>query len=414
MEMQKYSIGMGDRFGKQGSAQLQAVQEADRAGVSLAPVWNKSHREHQIVGTNPDAVRAEADAAVQTGGWTKPYYVDADHIGLKNVDGFLAASDFFTLDVADFIGQEVEESRVQDFLSRYGKLAGKLALPGMDKPLEVGQAEMEEAARKFLPGVLEAARIYEHIADKKGADNFVTEVSMDETDRPQTPVEMLFILAALADAKVPAQTVAPKFTGRFNKGVDYVGEVDRFAEEFHQDLCVVAYAVQEFGLPANLKLSVHSGSDKFSLYGPIRKALERHDAGLHLKTAGTTWLEELIGLALASPEGLQMAKDIYGTALSRFDELCGPYAAVIDIDRGQLPEPKDVSGWSGERFANALRHDQNCPDYDPGFRQTLHVAYKVAAEMGEKYLNALDGNAETVGQCVKENLLERHIRPLFL
>ena len=90
-------------------------------------------------------------------------------------------------------------------------------------------------------------------------------------------------------------------------------------------------------MPADLKLSVHSGSDKFSIYGPIRRAIRRTGAGLHIKTAGTTWLEELIGLAAAGGDGLEMAKEIYRTALGRSDELCGPYAAVIDIDPAQLP-----------------------------------------------------------------------------
>ena len=160
---------------------------------------------------------------------------------------------------------------------------------------------------------------------------------MDETDSPQTPSELLVILAALADEGIPVQTIAPKFTGRFNKGVDYVGDVAQFEREFNEDLAVVAYAVKQYGLPANLKLSVHSGSDKFSLYAPIRRALARFGAGLHLKTAGTTWLEELIGLAEAGGSGLALAKEIYAEALDHVEELCAPYATVIDIDSQRLP-----------------------------------------------------------------------------
>ena len=100
---------------------------------------------------------------------------------------------------------------------------------------------------------------------------------MDESHAPQTPVELLFILAAIAAEGIPAQTIAPKFTGRFNKGVDYVGDVSQFARELREDVAVIAFAVGEFGLPENLKLSVHSGSDKFSIYGPIREALAEFD-----------------------------------------------------------------------------------------------------------------------------------------
>ncbi len=91
--------------------------------------------------------------------------------------------------------------------------------------------------------------------------------------------------------------------------------------------------------PKNLKLSVHSGSDKFSIYQPIRQAMKKFDAGVHLKTAGTTWLEELIGLAEAGGEGLDLAKEIYAEAYSHREELCAPYAAVIDIDPAKLPTP---------------------------------------------------------------------------
>ena len=120
---------------------------------------------------------------------------------------------------------------------------------------------------------------------------------------------------------MPIQTIAPKFTGRFNKGVDYVGDLAQFEREFNDDLCVIAHAVKQYGLPANLKLSVHSGSDKFSIYPAIRRALAKHGAGVHVKTAGTTWLEEVIGLAEAGGAGLALAKEIYAEALSHMDEL---------------------------------------------------------------------------------------------
>ena len=181
---------------------------------------------------------------------------------------------------------------------------------------------------------------------------------MDETDSPQTPPELLIILAALADEEIPVQTIAPKFTGRFNKGVDYVGDVGQFEKEFNDDLAVIAFAVKQYGLPDTLKLSVHSGSDKFSIYAPIRRALGRFNAGLHLKTAGTTWLEEVIGLAEAGGDGLALAKEIYAGALDHVDELCAPYATVIDIDRKKLPSAATVNGWSAEQFVSALRHDQ--------------------------------------------------------
>ena len=225
---------------------------------------------------------------------------------------------------------------------------------------------------------------------------------------------MLVILAALADEGIPVQTIAPKFAGRFNKGVDYVGDVGRFEREFNEDLAVIAFAVKQYGLPSTLKLSVHSGSDKFSLYGPMRRGLARFNAGLHLKTAGTTWLEEVIGLAEAGGKGLALAKEIYAGALAQADELCAPYAAVIDIDRSKLPSAGEAQGWSAEQFVAALRHDQRNPAFNPHLRQLLHVGYKIAARMGARYLEALDACEASVSRNVTENLYARHIKPLFL
>lgn len=414
MMLEKYSFGTGDRFSHQGKAQLAAVIKAKQQGIDITPVWNKSHREHTIIGTKHADTRKEADDAVKACQWDGSYFVDADHIGLGNVDQFIDSSDFFTLDVADFIGKPADKADVDAFIEKHKQYIGSLSIDGIDEPLEITEEQIREIANKTLLAAQQAGEIYRHIANAKGADNFVTEVSMDETDLPQTPVEMLFILAAIADEKVPAQTIAPKFTGRFNKGVDYVGDVAQFAKEFEEDLAVVAFAVKEFGLPKNLKLSIHSGSDKFSIYGPMKEAMKKFDAGLHIKTAGTTWLEELIGLAMAGGEGLVIAKEIYAEALTRMDELCGPYATVIDIDQAKLPSAQEIKSWDGEQFASALRHDQSCPQFNPNLRQLLHVGYKIAAEMGTRFTDALDKYEETIAANVMENIYERHIKPLFL
>ena len=237
---------------------------------------------------------------------------------------------------------------------------------------------------------------------------------MDETDSPQTPHELLIILAALADEQIPLQTIAPKFTGRFNKGVDYVGDLKQFEKEFNEDLAVIAFAIRQYGLPPSLKLSVHSGSDKFSIYEPMRRALKRFNAGVHIKTAGTTWLEELIGLAEAGGDGLDIAREIYAYAINHVDEFCAPYATVIDIDKQKLPSAAAVNAWSSAQFVAALRHDQKNPGYNPSFRQLLHVSYKVAANMGDRYYAALKKHEAVIARNVTENLLERHMKPLFL
>ena len=414
IELAKYSIGVGDRFAHQAKAQLRACMLADEHGIEVIPVWNKSNREHTIIGSEPVSARAAADEAVKALNWNRPYHLDADHINLGTVDRFIEPCDFYTIDVADWIGKPADKASIDGFVARHPELAGEIKIPGVDRPFRITLEFVAETVGKYLAAVKEAGRIYRHIEEKKGKGRFITEVSMDETDSPQTPVELLIILAAIADEHIPIQTIAPKFTGRFNKGVDYVGDLTKFTEEFSNDIATIAFAVQKYGLPANLKLSVHSGSDKFSLYEPMHRALKKFDAGVHLKTAGTNWLEELIGLAQGGERGLTLAKEVYAEAYAHRDELCVPYASVIDIDPKKLPAPDEVNRWSGDQFASALRHDPKCPAYNSSFRQLLHVGFKVAAKMGKRYTDLLSEMEDRIAPHVIGNLYERHIKPLFL
>ena len=414
LELGKFSFGMGDRFARQAKAQLRACVQAASQGVDIVPVWNKSHREHAIIGSHPASVRAAAEEAVQELAWNRPYHVDADHVRLETVDAFLESSDFFTIDVADSIGKAAAEEDIRAFVDRHAELIGTLEIPHIERRIESGRAGVTGVAVKYLAAIQAAGKVYRHIARAKGEGRFITEVSMDETDNPQTPAQLLIILAAMADEKIPLQTIAPKFAGRFNKGVDYAGDLAQFEREFNEDIAVIAFAVHKCGLPKNLKLSVHSGSDKFSIYKPIRRALARFDAGLHLKTAGTTWLEELIGLAEAGGDGLNLAKEIYGEALDHRAELCAPYGAVIDIDPAKLPGKEQVRRWTADQYVCALRHDQRCKEFNPNFRQLLHVSYKIAARQGDRYLKMLEACEATIARNVTENLYERHLKPLFI
>lgn len=414
MKIEKFSFGMGDRFAHQAKAQLAAVMKAAEQGVEIVPVWNKSNREHVTIGSEPASNPAAAADAVKDLGWSKSHYTDADHINLSTVDRFVDTHDFFTLDVADAIGEAADPAEVEAFVESVSDLIGSLSIPGIEGAVEVSRELVQSTANQYLKAVKLAGEIYRHIVSVKGEGNFVTEVSMDETDSPQTPPELLVILAAIAKEQIPVQTIAPKFTGRFNKGVDYVGDVKQFAKEFEDDLAVIAYVVDKYKLPENLKLSVHSGSDKFSIYQPIREALAKTGAGLHIKTAGTTWLEELIGLAEADGEALDLAKEVYAQAFANSEALCEPYASVIDVDPKQLPSPDEVNGWTASQYVNALRHDPNHPEFNSSFRQLLHVGYKVAAKMGQRYLDMLKKYEESVSRNVTGNLYDRHLKPLFV
>ena len=412
--IERFSFGVGDRFAHQAKAQLRAFEMLAEQGVRVAPVWNKSNREHSFVGSVPQSVFDAAKIAIDEMGWETPWYVDADHIQLQTVDAYLTCSDFFTIDVADSIGKEADAATLDAFMERHPELVGTLAIEGIDEPMVISADDVRSVASKYLLAVKEAGEIYRHIAAAKGEKGFIPEVSMDETDAPQTPPELLVILAALADEGIQLQTIAPKFTGRFNKGVDYVGDLAQFEKEFNDDLAVIAHAVKTYGLPANLKLSVHSGSDKFSLYPIIRRALERTGAGVHLKTAGTTWLEEIIGLAEAGGDGLELAKEIYTYSYEHVEELCAPYASVIDIDRSQLPDVETVKGWTGTQMANAIRHIPDHEEFNANVRQLLHVSFKVAAKAGERYTDLLKKHREIVSAEVTKNIFDRHLKPLFL
>lgn len=409
----KYSIGLGDRFGHQGAAQLKAIISASEKGIEITPVWNKSNREHNTIGTLPGDVRHEADSVTRSAGYKKPYFVDADHINLDTVDRFIESSDFFTIDVASYIGKKADDNEIIEFARGAGKYLGEMTIPGTKLSFRISKTQILEITEKYLYAALKARDIYKKIEISKGKGNFITEVSMDEVAQSQTPVELFFILKMLASVNIPVQTIAPKFSGRFNKGVDYVGDPLLFAKEFEEDLLVISYAIKEFGLPENLKMSIHSGSDKFAIYPYVGSIIKKYDRGIHLKTAGTTWLEEVIGLAESGGEALEFVKAIYKGSYEKIDELCAPYADVIDIRSASLPSIEEVSGWNSKKFSAALKNIPGNPEYNPDMRQLIHVAYKLAALKMKEYFRLLESNELIVSKCVYENIYNRHLCRLF-
>ncbi|MFX1327022.1 MAG: tagaturonate epimerase family protein [Promethearchaeota archaeon] len=414
MKLQKYSIGTGDRFGCQGKAQLKAVIEAQKEGLDIAIVWNKSHREHLITKTTPSDVLYEAQNAVDELKWNGNYYIDADHISLSNVDSYIDSCNFFTLDLAEFIGKKGSDVDINSFIEKHKKYTEKTFFPSYKKFFKISKDQLKIIAENYLLAIKEAGKIYRKIKKKKSNENFLIEISMDESKEPQTPTEIFFILAAIADEKIPINTFAPKFCGNFYKGVDFEGNIKQFTKEFEILQVIIQFAKQQFSLGDSLKLSIHSGSDKFSLYKIINKIMKKYNTGVHLKTSGTTWLEELIGLTMSGDEGLTISKEIYNKAYNRFDEVCRPYISVINIDKTKLPNPKIVDNWNTKQFVRVLNHDISCKDYNPNFRQLLHVSYKIAAEMGSRYINAVKKCEEFINPKVIENLYKRHIKKLFL
>jgi hypothetical protein len=408
-----FSLGIGDRFGQQGNPQLNAIIEAEKKGVAITPVWNKSNREHIFTGSRPEDVRAEADSAVRKAGFARSYFVDADHINIETAERFIESSDFFTIDVASSIGKRAPDERIISFTDSCSKYFHGVNIPGIKHRFSCSERQIHDIAEKYLQASLKAGEINRLISDKKKNDDFVIEVSMDEVSQPQTPLEIFFILKMLRDESIPVQTIAPKFSGRFNKGIDYAGSIHDFTSEFENDLMVVSHAIHEFGLHENLKISVHSGSDKFSIYPVMKSLLSKHGMGIHVKTAGTTWLEEVIGLSEAGGEALGFVKDIYFSSLENLNELCAPYSDVISIKHEQLPSADEVRHWNGQKFASCIRHNPQDSSYNPDMRQLMHIAYKLAARNSPSYLELIRINRDLISHGVFENLYERHICKLF-
>jgi hypothetical protein len=405
MQKVNYSFGIGDRFGREGKAQLRAIQEINRIGFPVNPVWNKSNREHELVGTTQEAVRQEADEAVRANGWDGNYYVDADHITMDNVDRFIDFSDFFTIDVAGSIGKPAEAKLKADFLRR----TVTTGIPGFSEEAE--KYDMTLFADMYLTAIQEVKRLYDYITGKK--PGVIIEISMDEVASAQSPLDLYFILKELKHLNIEPHTIAPKFTGLFPKGVDYEGDIEGFAHEFEQDIRILKIVKEQLEFDHDIRLSIHSGSDKFSIYPVIREIIMKNGCGIHIKTAGTTWLEEVIGLARGGGDGLRLAKEIYCQGISRFDELAGPYSSVLHIDHKKLPPPKEVLSWNSARLSKTLIHDQSCREYNPHFRQLVHISYKVAAEMGMEFMDALDHYRGPIEEQVYTNLYDRHLRRIF-
>ena len=409
-ELGRFSFGTGDRFGKEGKAQLNAILKIQEDGIPVTPVWNKSNREHETVNTKPKSVLEEAKNAIKALNFTQDYFIDADHIDKDTVDPFLENSNFFTIDVAEFIGEQSISEDIVGFKKFFQQYLSSFNIEGIDAKIDISEADFQEMTKTFLFAMKKASEVYFYIKSKK-EERFFTEVSIDEVENPQTPTELFFVLAALAFYKVPVNTIAPKFTGNFYKGIDYEGDLDQFSKEFEDDLCVLKFVKSEFDMPKELKLSMHSGSDKFSIYPIINKLIKKHDSGLHVKTAGTTWLEEAIGLAESGEEAFKFIQNLYNEALDRYEDLTENYTEVLNIKKEKLPQKSAFE--NGAAFASALRHDQKNENYNPHFRQLMHCAYKIAGEKDEFY-SLLDSCRDKIEENVTLNLYERHLKPLYV
>jgi len=200
LKLGKYSVGIGDRFAHQAKAQLQACVQALASGVESYSGMEQIEpraRHHRLPACLDAASRqcrrpgAQLEAAVVS--------ANADHITLQTFGRFLDACDYYTIDVAEFIGQPAPEGEIESFGNRSAKLLGRIRLDGADDAFEIKPETVRQTARKYLTAVRKAGEVYRAIRAVKGEGKFIPEISMDETDSAQSPVELLLILAAIAD-----------------------------------------------------------------------------------------------------------------------------------------------------------------------------------------------------------------------
>jgi hypothetical protein len=413
LEIPKYSFALGDSFAGQVQPQLLAFVHAARQGIDVVPVWSMSRRQRLVAGATPSSIRSEVDAAVESTGWAGRRFIGSGRVGIATVDPLLRCCDWFTLDVAHLPNRTASVTSIGDFVERHSCLIGSVRIEGMDRPLEITPDIFLRTAHHYLPAIEEAGRVYRYIADRVGAGRFVTEIAMDQAGYPRTAEELLLILAMVASEKIPVQAIAPKFPGHFHRGIDFVGNVARFEAELDDVLQVISHGVQALGLPRTLKASLHSGDDKHTLFPAIGRVLAKRDAGIHLRSCATSWLEVVAGLAGAGGAGLELARAIYAGARQRFEPLAAAYQEAVRIHRGSLPTAATVNAWSSDEFLRALRHEPGNPRYNPHLRQLLAIAFNIAARMGKRYLDVLAEHQEAIARNVTANLRDRHLLPAF-
>ena len=400
------SAGCGDRLGLATPGHVRAV----RAVGGMAPIWaQQSMRENARTGRTPQQVIDDAMWGLFQEGWREPWGADADHLKTTaDVDLCVAAGyTFFTVDPGDHVDNEahtapaeVLEGKVQalpwDALEdspeglhvRYlsppegGDLRGRrFEVEGLS--VEFSPVTLARAAAKYGRAIAHTARMYHHLAAQ--LDQFELEMSVDETETPTSVEEHWFIASELGRLGVRWVSLAPRYVGRFEKGVDYIGSLAEFEAQFAKH-AAIARALGPY------KLSLHSGSDKFSVY-PV---VARHTHGLvHLKTAGTSYLEALRAVAGINPA---FFREILGFARGRYETDRATYHVSAQLSN--VPTPQALS-------------DAELPVLLDQFdtRQVLHVTFgSVLDALGARLLAALQGDEEAYYARLEAHF-RRHLAP---
>ncbi len=397
------SAGLGDRIGLATPGHVRAVRAT---GGKIAPIFaQQSIREMSRTGRSPQQVMDDALWGTVAEGWQGGFGADADHLMTEqDIDSCLEAGfTFFTIDPRAHVNDRVEHANPDQLKQMVQELPAEVrpeasGLEGTVFDIEGRKIEftppvLAAAAVKYGRAVLHVAALYHHLAEKAGSRPFELEVSVDETELPTTFAEHVYIACELKRLGVKWASLAPRFTGRFEKGVDYIGDL----AAFEADVAGHAAIARQFG---PYKLSLHSGSDKFSIYSLAM----HHTRGLvHLKTAGTSYLEALRTIAAIDPG---FFSQIYVFARSRYERDSATYHVSAQLGRAPLPEA--VRDWP------ALL-DQ----FDA--RQVLHVTFgsvltdRSACEgqgFYPRFIELLQENAELYAENLHRHF-QRHLQAFY-
>jgi hypothetical protein len=402
------SAGLGDRLGLATPGHVRAVRSV---GAGLSPIFaQQSIREMSRTGRTPVEVMDDATWGTLAEGWREGVGADADHLKTpEDVDACLAAGfSFFTVDPGDHVDSSADgagpgelaaavealpwaalEDTAEDQRSRYiGRTVNV-----EEHTLAFDEATLLRAAAKYGRAVAHVARMERHLRGAAGSREVELEVSVDETETPTTPAEHYWVASELRRLDVRWVSLAPRFVGRFEKGVDYIGDLDAL----EADLAAHAAIARRLG---PYKLSLHSGSDKFSVY-PIAA---RQTRGLvHLKTAGTSYLEALRTAAGVDPG---LFREIYVFAREHYETDRASYHVSARLDRAPEPDQVPESG-----LAPLLEQ------FDA--REILHVTFgsvltEPTADGGFRFRDRLLGLLATHPEAYAQNLethFVRHLRP---
>lgn len=403
----KKSVGCGDRLGFATPGHiraLRAVSPADASPSMELICAQQSIRENARTGRTPQQVMDDAMWGVLREGWRFGFGADADH--LKNeadVEQCAAAGyTFYTFDPGEHVENEAEAYDRTTLLAKVEALPWDRLETTLEdvtkrltsKPVDLGSHSVQlteealyRALVKYGRAVAHIVSLYRHLQSVLGSRPFELEVSVDETESVTTVEEHIYIASELKRLGVRWVSLAPRYVGRFEKGVDYIGDLGELRRNFEQHFAVA----QAFG---PYKLSLHSGSDKFSVY-PI--AAEVAGEYVHLKTAGTSYLEAVRAVGMLNPE---LFREIMRFALDRYDEDRATY--LVSADTKLVP---DLAKLGDDQLPSLLE--------DFHARQVLHVTFGSVLNneaLSKPFFETLKGNLETYFDVLEKHFV-KHMAP---